>query len=347
MKFPDMNYIQLYCIVFAAALVFSLVLTPIFRKIAIKFNILDHPLSKIKTHHQPTPYLGGMAIWSSWVISLFLIRLFTHFPTGTLHNLRGVILGSVIILLLGLIDDVLPKGLGFKKKFMIQAAAALAITFFDIRLHFVSPYVVAFILSIIWVVGITNAFNIVDIMDGLSSGIAVIASLAFLFISLPSEAIYVNFCAAALAGGCLGFIPFNLSKKKKIFMGDTGSMTVGFILASLALGTSYTKINDIGLFSPLLILAIPIYDTFLVMYFRWRKGQSPFMGSKDHFALRLEKLGFSRPKIITVTYVISVILSITAFLSTRLSLLWSSILLAGVILFAAFASYQLSKAKID
>lgn len=342
-----MSYFQLYFLVFISALALSVVFTPVCRIIATRFGILDHPHSKIKTHREPVPYLGGLAIWGSWILSLFLLRFFTHFPTGTLRSLRGIILGSVIMLLLGLVDDALPKGLGYKKKFMIQAAAAIAVIMFDVRIHFISPYAVAFILSVVWIVGITNAFNIIDIMDGLSSGIAAIAALAFLFISLPSEQIYVNFCAAALAGGLIGFIPYNLSRKRKIFMGDTGSMPVGFILASLAMGTSYTKINDIGLFSPLLIISIPIYDTFLVMYFRWRKGQSPFLGSKDHFALRLEKLGFSRPKIIAISYTISIFLSFAAFMLTRLTLMWSSVVLAAVVLFAAFSSYQLSKAKID
>jgi UDP-GlcNAc:undecaprenyl-phosphate GlcNAc-1-phosphate transferase len=337
----------LYTLCFSGALTLSLVLTPIFRSLAVKLNILDHPLSKIKTHQSPVPYLGGLAIWCGWALSLFAMRYFTHFPTGTLRSLRGILIGSAIVLCLGLVDDIAPKGIGYKRKFLVQSLAALIIVYFGVRLHFVSPGFMAIAMSVIWVVGITNALNIIDIMDGLAGGIAVVASLAFLFISLPSEEIYVNFCAAALAGGCLGFIPFNLSKGKKIFMGDTGSMSVGFILAALAMGTSYTKINDIGLFSPLFILAIPIYDTFLVAYFRWRKGQSPFLGSRDHFALRLEKLGFSRKKIIVIAYVVSILLSIVAFLFTRLSLTWAALLLLVVLIFTSFASYQLSKAKID
>lgn len=338
---------ELYALTFSASLVISFFLTPLLRLVALKLNILDRPHSKIKTHVNPTPYLGGLAIWIGWALSLSVVRLFTHFPTGTLRNLRGVLIGSAIVLALGLWDDIVPKGIGFKRKFLIQILAALIVTYFDIRLHFVSPEFMALTMSVFWVVGITNAMNIIDIMDGLAGGIAVIASLAFLFISLPSEAIYVNFCAAALAGGMLGFLPFNFSKNRKIFMGDTGSMPVGFILAALAMGTSYTKMNNIALFAPLLILAIPIYDTFLVTYFRWRKGQSPFLGSKDHFALRLEKLGYSRPKIITITYTISVLLSFAAFLFTRLDLIWSAVLLAAVLVFAFAASYQLSKVKID
>ena len=183
-------------------------------------------------------------------------------------------------------------------------------------------------------------------MDGLSSGIAIIASLAFLFIALPTEQIYVNFCAAALAGGCLGFLPYNLSSSKKIFMGDTGSLMIGFILAAVSMGTSYTKANDVGLMAPLLILAIPIYDTILVMYLRWRKGISPFLGSKDHFALRLELLGFNRRQILVIVYSACLLLSLVAFLVTRLSLNWAILLFLFVFFVALLISYRLSKVRV-
>jgi len=253
MKYLADSPYLLYLITFAVSLAVAFVATPLMRLIAVKFDILDHPHTNIKTHRTPTPYLGGVAIWLGWTASLFAIRFFTHFPTGTLNSLRGMLWGSVAIIGLGLIDDILPKGMGFKNKFLFQFIAALGLFLFNIQIHFISPYIAALVLSTIWVVGITNSFNIIDIMDGLSSGIAVVASLAFLFIALPTEQIYVNFSAAALAGGCLGFMPYNFSKKYKIFMGDTGSLMIGFILAAISMGTSYTKINDAGLLAPLLI----------------------------------------------------------------------------------------------
>jgi UDP-GlcNAc:undecaprenyl-phosphate GlcNAc-1-phosphate transferase len=315
--------------------------------IAIRLNIYDHPISDIKTHKIATPYLGGIAIWGGWIVSLFIIRLFTHFPTGTLRSLRGIITGSIIILCLGLFDDVLPRGLGFKKKFLVQSIAAVCIIMFGVRLQFVNHPIIATVFSILWVVGITNAFNIIDIMDGLSSGIAIIASLAFFFIAIPSEQIYVNFCALALAGACLGFIPYNVSRNMKIFMGDTGSLVIGLILAAEAMGTSYTKLNYIGLFAPILILAIPIYDTLLVMYLRWRKGKSPFLGSKDHFALRLERMGYDRKQILAMTYAASILLSCGAFLVTRLTFDAAAVLCVVILATALWISYRLSLVKID
>ncbi len=336
----------LYAITFAIALVISAVVTPVMRYIATKLNIFDCPHSAIKTHRQPIPYLGGVAIWAGLVLALFIIRFFTNFPTGTLHNLRGILLGSTIMLGLGLIDDIKTKGLGFKKKFLIQILAAVIVIWFDIRLHFVTPYLMAFALSIVWLVGITNAFNIIDIMDGLSSGVACIASVAFLLISLPSEMIYVNFCAAALAGACLGFIPYNLSKKLKIFMGDTGSLTIGFVCASLALGTSYTRLNDIGLIAPLFILAIPIYDTILVSVLRLQKGQSPFLGSKDHFALRLEFMGYSRKQILVIIYVASAWLALSAYFITVATVNEALMICAVTAVLSWFVTTRLAKVEI-
>ena len=338
----------LYFISFTIALLIAAAATPLCRVIAAKLNILDNPVSEIKTHKQSVPYLGGIAIAAGWVISLFIIRLFTQFPDGTLRSLRGIIYGSLIILALGFIDDKKYKGLGWKSKLLIQiAAAAIVVLGFDIKINFVPVYWLSCAVSILWIVGISNAFNIIDIMDGLSSGIAFIAALAFLFVSLPTEMIYVNFCAAALAGALLGFIPFNLSKSKKIFMGDTGSLFIGFILSSLAMGTSYSRINEIGLFAPLLILAVPIFETFFVSAIRLGKGKSPFLGSKDHYALRLEKLGFSRKKILLITYAVCLLFCACAFLFTKISVVYSLLIFSFVLFLLWAASLKLATVQIE
>ena len=137
--------------------------------------------------------------------ALIFARAYTNFPSGTLRSLRGLMMGGSIILLLGLIDDVKMKGLGYRFKFVVQFVAALCLIAFDIRIKFIHPALDGRTCSrSIWVVGVINAVNIIDIMDGLASGIAVIASLGFLFISLPSEQIYVNFASVAMAGAPAG-----------------------------------------------------------------------------------------------------------------------------------------------
>ncbi|MFN0116958.1 MAG: MraY family glycosyltransferase [Elusimicrobiota bacterium] len=307
----------LYTICFFSSFFLSLVFTPLARLIAIKLNIFDHPISSVKTHKKPTPYLGGLAIFCAFFFSLFLIRLFTEFPSGTLRTIRGIIFGSLFILMLGLIDDVKYTGLHYRTKFLFQIFAAFLVIIFGVNIQFIKPFWLGHLLTLLWIVGITNAFNLIDIMDGLASGVVIVVSLAFLFISLPTEAIYVNFSSAALAGACLGFIPYNLSQKYKLFMGDTGSLVLGFICASLSMGTSYGDKTEIAVFAPLLLLAIPIYDTLLVFYLRIRKGKSPFLGSKDHFPLRLEQLGWSRSNILIFILTLNSVFCLFAFFITQ------------------------------
>ncbi|MCR4663137.1 MAG: undecaprenyl/decaprenyl-phosphate alpha-N-acetylglucosaminyl 1-phosphate transferase [Endomicrobiaceae bacterium] len=338
----------LYLITFFSAYLISLVLTPVFRHIARKFGIYDRPLTAVKTHKVSTPYLGGLAIWSGWVISLIIIRFITNFPTGTLNNLRSIITGSFMLLILGLCDDIKKGGLGFKFKFLIQIIACLiVIVVFDIRINFIENYVLSVLISIFWIIGLSNAFNLIDIMDGLSCGTAAIAAFFFFIIALPSEMIYVNFCAIALFGACLGFLPFNLSKSKKIFMGDTGSLSIGFILATIAMGTSYTKINPIGVFAPLLILAVPIYETIFVSIMRMLKGKNPFLGSKDHFPLRLEKMGYSRKQILVFVYILSFMLGIFSYTIVKFNDNISYLIFSFVIVLLIIFSIRLSKVKVD
>lgn len=333
-----------YLISFVLSFLIAFLFTPFFMNIAEKYNLVDHPHTPVKTHKIATPYLGGLAIWLGFTITLFVARFTTSFPTGTLKSLRGILMGATFIVIVGLIDDA--KTIGFKAKFLWQIVVAIILINFDIKIKFITPQYLADILTILWVVGIINAVNIIDIMDGLSSGISFIAALTFLFIALPTEAIYVNFTAAALAGGILGFMKYNFPKAK-IFMGDTGSMFLGFVLAALSLGTSYTKINNIALYSPILILGVPIFDTFYVMHLRAIKGKSPFLGSKDHFALRLERAGLSRKNVVISLWLISVILSFSAFLISRVKLPIAILIYLAIIVSAVFAGWKLSKIKMD
>ncbi|MBI4345487.1 MAG: undecaprenyl/decaprenyl-phosphate alpha-N-acetylglucosaminyl 1-phosphate transferase, partial [Elusimicrobia bacterium] len=128
---------------------------------------------------------------------------------------------------------------------------------------------------------------------------------------------------AALLGAALGYLPWNLSPKAKIFMGDSGSMTLGFALSAVALGIDYSRVNPLGVYVPLFILLVPMYDTFYVMAVRISKGRSPFLGSKDHFALRLEALGFTRHQVVALAAAAAGLLSLCAFIVTRVSWVWA------------------------
>jgi len=338
---------RLYLLAFLFPLALSLLLTPLLRRLALKFGHLDAPTTGIKTHKHPTPLLGGAAIFLAYAAGLIFMRFYTSFPTGTLRDLRVVLGGGFAMFALGLIDDLKkPGGLGVKTKFFIQFAVAFFAVFSGIRINFLSPAYLSFFLSVLWIVGVSNAFNIIDIMDGLSASQVVMASLGFLLIAFPSESIYVNVASGSLAGAALGFLPYNFSKKMKIFMGDSGSLLCGFTLALVAMGTQYSAVNPLGVYAPLFILAIPIYDTLFVSVLRLRRGHSPFIGSKDHFALRLEKIGFSRHRIVFLAAMASLIFSVFAFLVTQVSLIWGALIylvIAGEFLLISGA---ISKIKI-
>lgn len=338
--------LNLYLIAFFLPLVISLLLTPLIRMFAIKLGFFDIP-SSIKTHKLPTPNLGGIAMAFSFAVTLIFLRFWTSFPTGTLRDLRIILIGGFVIFLLGVVDDLRkPHGLNFKTKFIVQIVIALFVTFYGIRIQFIEPQYLSFILSILWIVGILNAFNIIDIMDGLAASQVIIACLGFLLISLPLESIYVNFASASLAGAVLGFLPYNFSKRFKIFMGDSGSLFCGFVLAVISMGTEYSRVNPLGVYAPLFILAIPMYDTIFVSIMRMKKKHSPFIGSRDHFALRLESLGFSRHRIVLLTTIASILLSFFAFLVTQIPLIWG--ILIYLIVGAEFVllSIMIGKIKI-
>jgi len=302
-----MNYTNTFLFSFFV----SFLLTPVFRFIAVKLKILDHPISEIKTHKIPTPYLGGLAISISFYLTLFLVRITTHFPTGTLYSLRGIIFGGLIIIIIGLIDDIKHKGIHFTTKFLGEIIAALILIHYGIKINFITPEWFALVLTLLWVIGITNAVNLVDVMDGLSSGISVISCLGIFFVTkYIEEEIYVSYSVLALAGACLGFLPYNVSDKYKIFMGDTGALFVGFVLSALTLGGKYSSNNQLGVLSPIIILLIPIYETFLISILRLSRGQSPFIGSKDHFSLRLLSVGIPKYKVLIVSYISAICLSI-------------------------------------
>jgi UDP-GlcNAc:undecaprenyl-phosphate GlcNAc-1-phosphate transferase len=308
----------LCAIVLGVAAMITFILTPIVRLVSLRSGILDAPSSAIKTHAAPTPVFGGVAIWAGFIGAMLLLRLTTNFPTGTLYNLRSLMLGGTLVFGLGLADDLRrPQGLDYKPKFLVQFLAAALLVRFGLRIHFIHPSWVAVGVTLIWAVGVTNALNLLDIMDGLAATQAAVAALAFLFVSLPSEQHYVKFAAAAIAGSALGFLPRNLSRRHKIFMGDCGALMLGFLLAGLSVGAHYSEVSDVGVFAPLLILGVPIFDTLFVSVMRLNQGKSPFLGSKDHFALRLERVGLTRGQVVLVAASASGLLGVCAFLATQ------------------------------
>lgn len=288
---------------------------PVLRRVAAP-KFLDVP-GGLKKHTGSVPVLGGSGIFLGTLASLVVIRLVTAFPSGTLHNLRGICLGGACIFLLGLADDLRkPKGVSVPVKLAVQALAAGALIYYDVCIHAFDSRWITWPLTFLWVVGLTNAFNLLDIMDGLCVSQAVICTLGLAVIALPSEYVYVNFAALALLGACLAFWPFNHARRK-IFLGDSGSTFLGFMIAALSIGTGYSERSDWGFLAPLFILAVPLFDTAFVSLARMLKGKNPLKGSNDHIALRLQKLRWKPPFILLAFGAAGLFFNILAFTLTH------------------------------
>jgi len=275
------------------ALVLSLLGTPLAARTAVKFGIVDRPDGSLKKHGAPIPYLGGLAVYGSFILTMALT-----FDFG--QKILGLLLAGTILVLLGLIDDF--GVLGVWPKFIGQGFATLILIKSDIAIHIgVLPDWLNLTLTVLWILGVTNAFNIIDIMDGLASGTAFIAAAFLLVVAFLNGQGPIVLMTATLMGSLLGFLRFN-RHPARIFMGDTGSLFIGMMLGALAMIGKYDARNDIGYLSPLLILAVPIFDTLYVMALRLARGRNPFKGSPDHFALRLHRLGLSVPAVVGLTW---------------------------------------------
>ena len=288
---------------FAIALALSLYTTPLMRQAAIKFGIVDKPDGSLKKHGTPVPYLGGLAVFSAYLISLAVT-----FEFGL--SVLGILLSGTLMLLVGLIDDLGVLSPWEKLLGQVIAVGALLKAGLYIKLVFL-PESVALFLSVFWLLSVTNAVNIIDIMDGLAPGVSAIAAFFLAAIAIHNGEPMVAAMAASLSGALFGFLAYNF-RPARIYLGDSGSLFIGLTLAALAMNGHYTTKNDVGLLVPVMVLGVPLLDLAFVFVARILKGRSPFRGSADHLALRLRRLGWSIERTVGMAYVIGAVLGLTA-----------------------------------
>jgi UDP-GlcNAc:undecaprenyl-phosphate/decaprenyl-phosphate GlcNAc-1-phosphate transferase len=312
----------LYIFTFVLSLILSLYLIPVMRRAALQFGIVDRPDGKLKKHKKPMPYLGGVAIYLSFLLALAFTFKFDQ-------EVLGLLLAGTIVLLLGLIDD-----LGFLKtwvKFVGQLVAVLVLVKSGIFIKLVFlPIYVSIPLTFLWLVGMINAFNIIDVMDGLSAGVAFFAAIAFFVVALLNGRMTIAIVAITLAGSLLGFLRYNFTPAR-IYMGDTGSMFLGLMFGALAMIGSYTEKDVLGFLAPVVILGIPIFDTLQVTVARWRKGMPFYQGSPDHYALLLRSAGLSVKGVSWLSYGAAIILGGLGILMMNLTSLIQVIIVTGVL----------------
>ena len=227
-----MNEYFIYFLTFILALLLSLYVTPLVKKAALQFGIIDKPDGKLKQHKTPVAYLGGLAIYISFLISLALTFSFDQ-------EVLGLLLAGTIIVVLGLIDDFGVLSPVVKLFGQSIAIFVLIRSGIYIKLEFM-PWYVSFPLSFLWLIGITNAFNIIDVMDGLSTGVALICSLVLFVVGIWNDRITIAIMAISLGGSLLGFLRYNF-EPAKIYLGDTGSMFIGMMMGALAMIGDYTS----------------------------------------------------------------------------------------------------------
>jgi UDP-GlcNAc:undecaprenyl-phosphate GlcNAc-1-phosphate transferase len=320
-----------YFTVFLLAAVLGLVLTPLAIRLAWATGFLDRPNTALKTHRQPVAYLGGLAVAAAFFLAMAAVKL-RYFPSQQgpawplgFDKLRGVLaisLGGFIALVLGLLDD--KKALSPKVKLLGQLAGAVVLVLCGLRVKFVHPEWASVAVTLLWVATVTNALNFVDIMDGLAASVCAVASLAFLAFALNTQRFNDALAAAALCGACLGFLPYNF-QPARIYLGDAGSHFLGFVLAAISLNLGYSHQNELAVFSPLAILALPLFDLLLMIVIRTRKGIPPWKGSPDHVPLRLKALGWGVRRVVlslaAATALVSAAVYAASFLPLRSALM--------------------------
>lgn len=321
----------LYILTFVFSLILSLYLTPVMRRAALQFGIVDKPDGKLKKHKKPMPYLGGIAIYLA-----FLLALAFSFTPEFNKEVLGLLLAGTIVLLLGFIDD-----LGFLKtwvKFAGQLIAVLVLVKSGIYIKLVFlPTYVSIPLTFLWLVGMMNAFNIIDVMDGLAAGVALVASAAFFVVAVLNGRIMIAVLTITLAGSLLGFLRYNITPAQ-IYMGDTGSMFLGLMIGALAMIGSYTAKNTLGFVAPVVILGIPIFDTLQVIVARLRKGIPFYRGSPDHYALLLRAAGLSVKEVIGLSYSAAALLGGVGILMMNLSAFSQVVMVAGFVVLSGIVS---------
>ncbi len=336
---------------FIVAFLFSVASTPLVKMWAEKFKVYDIPKDSRRMHSTPIPRMGGVAIIFGFMVALLC------FYGKMDRRIAATIIGATIISVMGIVDDI--KALDAKPKFIIQIIAALVVViggdlkidvitnpnFFASNPYWVLPEWLSVIVTIVWIVFITNAVNFIDGLDGLAAGVSAIMSVSLVFIAVKVGEYPVAVIGTSLMGACFGFLPYNFNPAK-IFMGDTGSTFLGFILATLSIQGVFKSYAIISFAVPLLILGLPLFDASFAMLRRISKGQSPMQADRGHLHHRLIDMGFSQKQTVFILYAISGVLGITAVVLAESTALRAILILLCVIVFLLIESL-LIKGNLD
>lgn len=306
-----------FLLIFITALALSLIFTPVAIKIAPKIGAVDIPKDNRRMHTKAMPRFGGMAIY---IGTISAILLFLPLDTKTL----GVIAGGTLIFIVGVIDDL--KGMPAKVKLLFQIVCAFILFQFSVSIDFISipfgdgyyyfPWIVSLIVTIVWIVGITNTINLIDGLDGLAGGVAFIASISIAYTAFIHNNPETSMAMLAIAGAALGFLPFNFNPAK-IFMGDGGSLFLGFMLAGLSVMSPVKSATMVATVVPVLVLGLPIFDTAFAILRRIINRRPIMEADKGHLHHRIMAVGLGQRRTVLTLYGISGTMGVAAILISR------------------------------
>ena len=315
------------------AIAISLATTPLSIIIAKKGGVMDVPADGRRMHKRPIPRLGGVAIFISFIVAVLIYRAFVlagfnwaHDPADTIPKLTAVLVGGIIIFVLGVIDDTLD--LPPKAKLLGQIGCAAVVFAMGLRIpsirsfgwHFAEnsagDIIISFILTVFWIVLITNMINLIDGLDGLAAGVAGIAALAIAYSSYIHGQYTSAFLMIILAGAALGFLPFNFYPAKA-FMGDSGAMFLGFMLAAVSIIGPAKSSTLIATVAPVLVLGVPLFDVGFAVIRRKLRGKPIFSADKEHLHHQLTSMGMGQRRSVLMLYGISGIMGIAAIVFAR------------------------------
>ena len=330
------------------AFVVSYLMCPMVKSFAYKIGAIDVPKDNRRMHKKPVPRLGGLAIFLGFMVSMLLF-------VKVDHQMQGILLGASIIVVLGVVDDMSPLRAYFK--FCVQIFAALVAVFHGVVVQTLSnpnvfadsPYWdlgwLAIPITVLWIVGITNAVNLIDGLDGLACGVSTISAISMLVIALLVSESDVALVMASLVGACLGFLPFNRNPAK-MFMGDTGSTFLGYILATISIQGLFKYYAIVSFAVPFLILGLPMFDTLFAIIRRLAHGQNPMAPDRGHIHHRLIDMGFSQKQSVAIAYMLTGMLGLAAVLLTSSGELKALILIAAIFIVSAIG-FRLIFSKND
>jgi UDP-GlcNAc:undecaprenyl-phosphate GlcNAc-1-phosphate transferase len=318
------------------AILITLLIAPVSIKIAEKFKLIDHPnTAPHKVHQSAVPKGGGIAL----ALTVFFLVLTS--AEAKLADVRTILAASVFILLFGIWDDA--KGLSAGWKLSGQILAAIVLIWQGLYIRMFGHPIPNIAMTIFWIVGITNAFNLVDSMDGLAAGLAAIASTFFLFVTIDANQLHLTYMSAVLLGSCIGLFYYNTTPAYT-FLGDSGAQFLGFMLATLAM--TYTPPGlpqPSSWFVPILLLGVPILDTTLVVVSRLRRGEPIYKAGQDHVYHRLTQLGMSPAQAVVAMHVAALLVGSLAFVALQLPPLPANLLFGLALLFGLISLIILQK----